>query len=240
MEFSNKTFETFYKLFKPKVYTFDDSKDRSFWEMMDGVSDYDFENKKVPFKKVLDTLYAESTPLGNTILDLGSGPNPISYLIKDRNKKIITVDFVNPNQKYHKDLHINRNIKSIFNKDSFAFKRTLLEISKYLNIDPRVSKKESIDTIILSDILNYLPYKSLFTELKKYLKPGGVIIIYNQPDRTFKEKEFILDKDGPKSNSEMISFLTKELDLKLIFAREAENSNNYEGEKNMMSCFRKK
>jgi len=74
-----------------------------------------------------------------------------------------------------------------------------------LDIDCTKSKDvEPVDTFLLSEIINYIDYQAVIKSGLKWLKPGGRIVIINEPKRGL-EDEFS-DK-GPINNNEVINFL---------------------------------
>lgn len=227
-------------------------KTRDFWEMMDGISDYGYREKMIMFKTIPTLLKRLSKPglslnMGNVVLDLGSGPKPMSFLLSGGKKRLVTVDFIRPMQLRKDNLHVSRNIKNCLDRSSYYFRRSLVEVSKFLHLDPRKDGKEIFDSVIMSEILNYLPYEEVLKKVVENLKPGGLIIIFNQPGRTFElpedlessVKEFILDKDAVKSNVGLLDFASKEMGLQVIYFEEAENLPGYTGEKTALAIFRK-
>lgn len=120
---------------------------------------------------------------------------------------MFAVDFVRP-LVAHDFHHIRGDIRRTAEPDSFAMRRAIVQIAHTLGVDPRTAKPQQVDTIICSDILNYLPYEDVTRTLSHYLKRGGLLIVLNQPGRTFEGGEkLLLHPEGPKNVGEMMRTL---------------------------------
>ena len=89
---------------------------------------------------------------------------------------------------------------------SLFLKKQLVRVARFLGINPR-SKKPRVDTILLSDILNYTDYRLVIPPLSRYLKRGGRIVIMNNPRYAIPE---LLSDRRAMDYAEIVSFLRKE------------------------------
>lgn len=182
---------------------------RGFWEQAGEGSDYNAEWKARVVKHIKKILDKGGISLGSTFLDLGSGKNPVSSLIAPEDSKSIYVDFNPPSTNNTKpNVHIDRDIHALVDKDSFASKRSVVEVAKFLEIDPRQENTEQVNTVVISDILNYVPAQEVIEKAWSYLKEGGVIIVFNQPGRTFDYAEHSLSPEGARDNESIMQLLS--------------------------------
>ena len=179
--------------------------DREFWLRVKKFSHYDWPNKEKhvgPLLKQLD----EAEMVGNTVLDIGAGPRPVSSFLKREGRSLFAVDFVRP-LVAHDFHHIRGDIRQAHESESFAMKRAIVQIAEKMGVDPRTAGPQQVDTMIFSDILNYLPYEDTVRALSHFLKRGGLLIVLNQPGRTFEGGEKLLHPKGPKNVGEMMRTL---------------------------------
>ncbi|HEY4519555.1 MAG TPA: class I SAM-dependent methyltransferase [Candidatus Paceibacterota bacterium] len=188
---------------------------RRFWEQVGGASDYDAEWKKKILKHVSKILRKQNISIGNTVLDLGSGPKPISQYIVPKESKVLYVDFNAPieGHAHAQHLHINRDIRDVLDQKSTAAIRSRVRAAKFLGIDAHNSQPEQVDTAIVSDVLNYIPAEETLRQVYNHLKKGGIMIILNKPDRTFAYSEHALHPKGAKSNEELTRFCKESLGM---------------------------
>lgn len=188
---------------------------KNFWEKAGGASDYNAEWKEKVLHYMQKVLARQGVSMGDSILDLGSGVRPVSRFIAPDESKVIYVDFNAPDPAVqHPDsLHIAKDIPSLIDSDSFAAKRSLVESARFLGKDPRQESSEHIDTVIVSDLLNYVPAAAVLTRAYEYLKPGGILIVLNQPGRTFEHAGHSLDPEGISNNDDLISILEDDLHM---------------------------
>jgi len=171
------------------------------------VSNYDWNAKETHIAPFLNLLDQEGM-IGDTVLDIGSGPRPLSGVLKKEGRKLFAIDFVRP-LVAHDFHHIRGDVRKVADPDSFATKRAVVKMASILGVDPRTAKPQQADTIIFSDILNYVPYEETVGAFAKYLKRGGLLVVLNQPQRTFKGAEHVLDPKGPKNPGEMVGTLER-------------------------------
>ena len=165
---------------------------------------YDPESKGRWLKPLFEQLEKEGK-LGTVIVDVGSGTwSILDNLPFTPQKKKVHIDIAAENDD---DSRVQFDVEKINQTDSIAFKRALLQTSEFLGIDPRKEQStEHADTIVFSEILNYVDYQEVLGGFNKYLKTGGRIIILNMPGRGVKD---LFSEDGVKDNFELFSFLEK-------------------------------
>lgn len=155
-----------------------------------------------------------SKKLGRVIVDAGSGSTvmkaesvlePTSGVFYPREgKKIIRVEIGLPDE-----FTASGNIAEVLadiertQADSLSAKKKLVKAAKFLGIDARADAKP-VDTILFSDILNYVDYRKAITGLARFLKVGGRLVIANEPERGYRG---FFSANGVKSNRELIAFL---------------------------------
>lgn len=174
------------------------------WEQFWGEG-YDPQEKVEILDQPLRTL-EESGKLGHTILDVGSGAHPVSKSLRSGDHKIIEIDIAaaEHGQLSEKLLRLKYDVEELGN-DSFATKKALAKTANFLEIENfREAPPEQIDTIIFSEILNYVDYQKVIAETKTYLKPGGRVIIFNAPGRGHR---FLFSDEGVSNNAELISYM---------------------------------
>ncbi len=146
----------------------------------------------------------QENKIGPFVLDVGSGSNGVVKNLRDKHK-VIALDIAAPkNQEEDNYKYIKFDIEDISRTSRISYKKALIEASQFLNIDRKTANKEQIDSIIFSEILNYIDYRKVLAELKKYLKPGGRFMIMNQPSRGITA---LFSKRGLKNNKRLYQFL---------------------------------
>lgn len=197
---------------------------KKFWEIAGGATDYNAEWKERILKHLEKVLQKQGIPIGNTILDLGAGARPISRFIASKDSKVIYVDF---NRPLHEDaqsahLHIDRDIEKLLHTESTATLRSRVKAAHFLGQDPRAASLEQVDTVIISDLLNYVPAREVIKEAYTYIKLGGVIIVFNQPKRTFSHSGHMLHPKGAVRNN-VITDTLKEIGMKQLYSETTKN-----------------
>ncbi len=192
---------------------------KSFWEQAGGASDYNAEWKEKITGYLKKILKREGIEIGSVIIDLGSGKRPVSEHIAPPDSKVIYVDFNAPEKDHahNQHVHIQRDIHTLLDDDSFSAKRSSVEVAKFLDVAPRSDDRERVDTVIISDILNYVPSEKTLGKIHTYLKPNGIVIILNQPGRTFDYASHTLSPEGASNNKNLKSFLTDTLGMSPLY-----------------------
>ncbi len=75
------------------------------------------------------------------------------------------------------------------------------------------SRPVSFDTILLTDVLNYVDYKKVIRDALRYLKSGGRIIIINDVNRTIGKDS--LSQKGVQENGELFKFLSQKANIQI-------------------------
>lgn len=149
--------------------------------------------------------------LGSVILDLGSGTshrarysvplNPDYYPISG--KKIIRADILAPSKFNVFSGPAGETIATLRHDiQKPPTKPILARLSKFLGINP-ANCSAPIDTVLMSDILNYIDYKKTILNVSRYLKKGGRLII-NHSDVGIVD---LFHDKRPKTNQELADFL---------------------------------
>lgn len=184
-------------------------KAREQWTKLKDKSQYNWDGKVAHLRPLLK-LFDDEGMIGNIVLDVGGGRRPLSFFLGKEGRKLLTLDFVKPVIGAGDFHHLKGDIRLANDPTSFARRKAVLQVAEWLGIDPRSAKPEQVDTMIFSEILNYVPYQETLRSLVPYLKPGGLLIVHNQPGRTFEGKgESLLDPEGVKSTPEMMQFIEK-------------------------------
>ena len=177
------------------------------WQRYWGES-YGPESKQLLLKPVFDKLETEEK-IGNLIIDVGSGALPVTQLVKAKPaRKRICIDIASDNVGSLNDLRIRLDAEKAGQFGSLSFRKALLRVSAFLGINPRTeAKTERADTIVFSDMLNYVDFRKVLNGFGNYLKPGGRIIVFNLPDRG--NGSLFSDK-GLKDNHQLYAFLEEQ------------------------------
>ena len=176
------------------------------WQQYWGES-YDPESKRLLLTPVFDKLETEEK-IGDLIVDVGGGASPVTQLLKGKPaRKRICIDIAADNVGSPNDLRIRLDAEKVGQFGSLSFRKALLRVSAFLGINPRTeAKTECADTIVFSDLLNYVDFRKVLNGFGKYLKPGGRIIVYNLPNRG---NGLLFSDKGLKDNRELYAFLAE-------------------------------
>ena len=140
------------------------------------------------------------------IVDDGSGASPVTRLLKAKpGRKWVCVDIAADNSRLPDELRIRLDAEKIGQFGTLSFRKALLRVCEFLGIDPQAeAKTERADTIVFSDMLNYVDFRKVLHEFAKYLKPGGRIIVFNLPNRG---NGLLFSDNGLKDNRQLYAFL---------------------------------
>jgi hypothetical protein len=85
----------------------------------------------------------------------------------------------------------------------------MLRACRFLAMDPKAAAGhlEQVDTIVVSDLLNYVDFRKVLGAFGKYLKPGGRFIVNNLPMRG---NQALFSDKGLKDNRDLYQFLEEE------------------------------
>lgn len=139
--------------------------------------------------------------IGPIIFDIGCGAHPISDCLSNKNK-IILIDIVGDEGIEKNKIRINYDINKLSDLKCPETRSLYLKIKKLLDHN-KISG--NIDTIILSDVLNYIEHKKVLPELYKLLTNNGRLIIFNNLFRTI--SPILLSGNRVSSNFKLINYL---------------------------------
>ncbi len=175
------------------------------WQKHWGKFSYDRDSKREFLTPIFKKLETEGK-IGKVVIDVGSGAWSVAdFLPRSSDRKNIAVDIAGRNEKAFGAQKLNFDVEKIDQLDGLSYQKALVRSAEFLGIDPRVEQNtEQADTIIFSEILNYVDYQKVIEGFAKFLKPGGRLIIVNMPDRGLKS---LFSEDGLKDNNDLYQFL---------------------------------
>lgn len=161
---------------------------------------YDRDFKRKVMGNLLERMSIKGR-IGQVVLDVGSGKEPVSKLIPEP-KKVITIDVGGTLALPGNNLHLQYDFEDLSQKREPISSQATDEIAKFLGREPQeIRQNPWADTIIMADILNYVPYEATLNTSSKLLRPGGRIVIFNKPGRGYSKDLF--SENGLKINSEL-------------------------------------
>jgi SAM-dependent methyltransferase len=181
-----------------------DRGDANPWQEYWGES-YAPELKQQLLRPVFGKLEAEEK-IGNLIVDVGSGVSPVTRLLKTRpGRKRVCVDIAADNGGSLDELRIRLDAEKAGQFLALSFRKALLRVCAFLEINPKTDgKRGRADTIVFSDVLNYVDFRKVLSGFGKYLKPDGRIIVLNLPHRG---NASLFSDNGLKDNRQLYAFL---------------------------------
>ncbi len=173
---------------------------------------YDIGPKNLRILPLMEELDKQGR-LGRNIIDIGSGSTRMigiydgsvgGVYYPTEGKKIVRIDIAMPYPSRSIDsiLEIRGDLEGIEDK-SIAQLRRFVRVARHFGADPR-QDIQIADTILLSEVLNYIDYKKTIGNIPRFLKRQGRLVIYNDPTRGFRE---VFSPAGLKANSELIAKL---------------------------------
>lgn len=156
--------------------------------------------------EVLEDIEAEHR-IGNRILELGGKNRPSSSIVF-KDKKIVSFDRGAPDIVLADEgmLFVRGNVEDFDNVSGDA-----LEImAKFLEFDPALVKQDWVsvfNTVVISNLLNYVDARKVAYELGRRLKPGSLVVIQNSITDGSKEA---FSRKGVKSNKDLLGFFTND------------------------------
>jgi hypothetical protein len=163
------------------------------------------ELKRDLLKPVFGKLESEDK-IGNLIVDIGSGASPVTRLLASRsNRKRVCVDIAADNCGTSEELRVHLDAEKVDQPWALAFRKALLKVCGFLEIEPRaVENVELVDTMVVSDTLNYVDFRKVLGGFAKYLRLGGRLIVLNLP---YRGNRLLFSGEGLKDNRRLYSFL---------------------------------
>jgi hypothetical protein len=174
------------------------------WQQFWGES-YGRELKQRLLGPVFDQLESEDK-IGNLIVDVGSGAAPVTQLLQTRpGRKRICVDIAADNTRSPDALSVRLDAEKVGETRTLSFRKALLRACAFLKLNPRTEPRmEHADTLVFSDILNYVDFRKVLRGFSSYLKPHGRMIVVNLP---FRGNRSLFSGKGLKDNHELYAFL---------------------------------
>jgi len=147
--------------------------------------------------------------IGRLVVDVGSGAKPVScFLPPCPGRRFIHLDIAALNLVDAESCYVRFNAEYVNRPDSIAYRKALLQVSRFLVINPhRSAQRELATTLLFSDILNYVDFRNVLLGFLRFLAPGGRIIIVNLPTRGI-ESEF--SEKRLKRNEDLYAFLAEQ------------------------------
>ena len=174
------------------------------WQHFWGES-YGPDLKRWLLKPVFEGLEREGK-LGDLIMDVGSGAAHVTQMVPPKaGRKWILVDIAGDNARSAAEQRIRLDAEKIAHSDALSFRKSLLRICGFLGMDPRTkADSQCVDTIVFSDVLNYVDFEKVLVGFAAYLKPGGRMIVNNLPMRG---NQSLFSDKGLKDNRDLYRVL---------------------------------
>lgn len=176
---------------------------------------YDLDLVREQLIPVIDQMHLDGE-LGWVVADVGSGKYGVSSELNYPDVKIVRVDLVAPTEETDSSRQFPADLRQTGSLP-FGTRRELLKTQNWLAGKglETAGRQPNVDTIILSAVLNYVPYKKVLSDLSKYLKPSGRLIIFNQPQKGRATHGKAFNEDGSKGNLDITGFVEKDLNFKI-------------------------
>jgi hypothetical protein len=147
--------------------------------------------------------------IGNLIVDIGSGAQPVTRLLEPRpGRRRVYVDIAGDNCESADQLRLRLDAEKIGQLQQLSFRKALLRACAFLQIDVRTGVEiQRADTMVISDTLNYVDFRTVLGGLASYLKPNGRIVILNLP---YRGNRTLFSDLGLKDNRQLYPFLEEQ------------------------------
>ena len=191
------------------------------------IFDSSAKKRMIKGSQILNPILKEyNQDIGKTILEAGPFFNPLVTPRKFFNKNIFYWEY----DKYAIDWLLKKNKgKKVFpiycddlnNLKEDSFLKLKIKTKKYFN--KYGLKKVEFDSVIISQVFNYIDYKTFLINLKNFLKKDGLIFINNVVNYGYGAHEFFSEK-RPKSIPETLRTI-KETEYEIIEKKVYESKN---------------
>ena len=180
------------------------SDDDNPWQQYWGES-YGPHLKQQLLSPVFDRLETEDK-IGDLIVDVGSGAAPVTQLLETRpTRKRICVDLAADNVASLDAFRIRLDAEKVGQFGALSFRKAIFRVCAFLEINPRTDgNTEYADTIVFSDLLNYVDFEKVLSGFANFLKPAGRIIVVNSPIRGNRS---LFSAKGLRDNRQLYEFL---------------------------------
>lgn len=198
------TRDTLWPLLFREIKSEEDFSREAAWQRYWGDS-YGLGLKESVLKPVFEMLELEGK-LGELVVDAGSGAQPATrYLPARPGRKRICVDIAADNKASAGVQNIRLDAEKAGESGALSFRKALLRVCKFLEISPGTeTNPRRADTIVFSDLLNYVDFRKVLGRFTGYLKPGGRIVVMNLPMRG---NQALFSENGLKDNRDLYRFL---------------------------------
>jgi hypothetical protein len=161
---------------------------------------------------LLNPVFAEMEnggKVGDLIVDVGSGARPVTRFFKARpGRKRILVDVAADNSASEDEQKVRLDVEKMGDLGSLSFRKALLRVCRFLEIAPGAERNPPrADTMVFSDLLNYIDFRKVLSGFSNYLKPEGRIVIVNLPMRGNRS---LFSERGLKDNRHLYEFLEEQ------------------------------
>jgi SAM-dependent methyltransferase len=166
------------------------------------------ELKQRLLKPLFDELDSEGK-IGNLIIDIGSGAQPVSRLLEAKPaRKRICIDIAADNGESPGELKLRLDAEKVQEFAWLSSRKALLRVGAFLGTNPRKDQEtERADAIVISDTLNYVDFRTVLSGFAKFLRPNGRIIILNLP---YRGNHALFSERGLKDNYQLCAFLEEQ------------------------------
>jgi len=155
--------------------------------------------KKWLLKPLFDDL-EKSDRLGGIIIDAGSGAHPVTQLLAPKPaRRRILIDIAADESCSPDALRLRLDVEKVTQPHSLTLRRAIIRARRFLP-----ASAAAADTIIFSDLLNYVDFRAVLAGASRFLKPGGRFIIVNLPIRG---NQSLFSERGLKDNHHLYAFL---------------------------------
>ena len=177
------------------------------WQQYWGES-YGPDLKRWLLKPVFEALEKEGK-IGDVVVDVGSGAAPVTKLLPATpGRKRIMVDIAADNSRSMDAQKIRLDAEKVGEPDALSFRKALVRACRFLELDPAAGANAGgADTIVFSDLLNYVDFRKVLRGFAGYLKPDGRIIVVNLPIRG---NQSLFSEKGLKDNGQLYRFLEED------------------------------
>ena len=168
--------------------------------------------------------------LGALIVDAGSGAVPVTDFLPARpGRKRILVDIAADNACSANEQRIRLDAEKVGDPAALSFRKALVRASRFLGTDPKATLPARADTVVFSDLLNYIDFRKVLRSFSTFLKPGGRFVIVNLPIRG---NQSLFSDKGLKDNRDLVAYLESnhfEIEQK-SFPKRGRNETDESGE----------
>ncbi|HEX4086608.1 MAG TPA: hypothetical protein VHY22_16970 [Chthoniobacteraceae bacterium] len=189
---------------RPRWNGWDDPVFENPWQRYWG-NTYGAELKRWILKPVFDGL-EKTGRMGDLIVDAGSGALPVTTLLDPRQgRRWIFIDIAaDTASNFANQLKVRLDVEKIGEPGAYSCRKALRRAAHFLRIDPRSAEVARADTIVVSDVLNYVDFEKVLRGFSNFVKPGGRFVVCNLPMRG---NQSLFSGKGLRDNCLLFGFL---------------------------------